>query len=355
MKPFISGLVMVLLLGTVPAGAQEEDDDAGLNIVPLVNPDAPRLAVWFVAQPGIALEDASAVESQVFESLLNHRDVRLLGREAVQDKLSASGKEKLLQCRGQERCLLGIGRALAVERLVGVFMRREEGDYRIEIKSLLLQDQPLQLNSVVDGPLRELLVGGIDGAIAAIFENPDQYAPLVLDRPVPPRRTPQRKPTPAGERVASPPPPAPASKVANHVAAGNPAGSQPVSPPTATTVSAPADKTGISRTIPARPGFLRRHLGSTISLGAGVACLASGVALGVLGQQIADEQSRQYDPGRDSTGRSYTTAANVLFGLAGAAAATSVVLFLWVENDDANQAALTILPAPGGLQAAGRF
>ena len=77
MKPFISGLVMVLLLGTVPAGAQEEDDDAGLNIVPLVNPDAPRLAVWFVAQPGIALEDASAVESQVFESLLNRRDVRL--------------------------------------------------------------------------------------------------------------------------------------------------------------------------------------------------------------------------------------------------------------------------------------
>jgi outer membrane biosynthesis protein TonB len=76
------------------------------------------------------------------------------------------------------------------------------------------------------------------------------------------------------------------------------------------------------------PGFFRRHLGSTIALGVGLAAAGAGIGFGVMAEQAQDDVSHQYDPATDDAGRNNALAANVLFGVAGAAAITAVVLFI---------------------------
>ncbi len=86
-----------------------------------------------------------------------------------------------------------------------------------------------------------------------------------------------------------------------------------------------------------------------------MASAATAIALGVLGQQIADEQSVQYDPARDSLGRRYTTAANALFGVAGAGAAAAVLLFVLLEGEPADSVVAGFDASVGTVVVGGTF
>ncbi|MBW1810862.1 MAG: hypothetical protein JRJ87_21905 [Deltaproteobacteria bacterium] len=348
MRRYIFFLIVVML--PVQTWAQDEDSSSpGLDLVPLVNTKAPKVAVWFVADPKISLDDASALEGQMYEDFYKRSDIQLLSREKTFDLLGKSGKPKLQECKGDDLCLIRIGRAIKVSRIVGVSMEDVDGNYNIVLKSFNLEvDPPSQLNSVVEGSLTDLLIGGSGGAIAAIFENSDQYAPVDMaaltaaeKKESPPVVAEKKPPKPEPIKVEEP---SPKPKVV-----------KAPEPIVHKLKSAPAPKEDIVAVAPARPSFLRRHMWSAVALGTSLATLGTGIAFGVLGQDIADEQGTQYNSSRDGTGRDYTLTANVMFGLAGAAAITSVILFFFVEDDAPETSNVSILPSGAGVQALVRF
>jgi hypothetical protein len=348
MRQLIFLLIVVMLpMQTLAQG--EDSASPGLDLVPLVNEEAPKVAVWFVADPKISLDDASALEGQMYEDFNKRSDVLLLSREKTFDLLGKSGKPKLQECKGDDLCLIRIGQAIKVSRIVGVSMERNEGNYNIILKSFNLdKDPPSQLNSVVEGSLTDLLIGGSGGAIAAIFENSDQYAPVDMatlaatEKKGPPKPVVEEKPPkPEPPKVIEP---TPKPKV---VEAPKPIVRKLKTPP--------PPKKDITSRAPERPSFLRRHMWSALAMGASLATLSTGIAFGVLGQNIADEQGTQYNSSRDETGRDYTLTANVMFGLAGAAAITSVILFFFVEDDAPETTSVSVLPSGAGVQALVRF
>lgn len=342
---------LTILLVASPTYAQEEgsekEDGSGLEVVPLVDMKAPLVVIWFVAGPDIPLDDMSAVEAQVYEDFQKRMDIRVLSREKTLKLMAGAENTKLQECKAEDVCLLQIGKVVKAAHVVGVIMEGTVKNYRLLLRSFALNRKPpAHLNSVVEGSLTELLIGGAAGAIAALFENTEQYAPVdsaILAAIEKPKETVEKKQSAPAQEVK-----VKATAELSPVAAGAP----------------PGEKTGekvettpeiVSRP-PERPGFFKRHLWSAIALGVGVVAGGVGIGFGLQAKSAEDDLSWSqddpgtWDPDRDSEGRSAATIANVMFGVAGAAAITSLVLFFFFENDS-DEPGVAVVPAGAGVQA----
>jgi hypothetical protein len=338
MRRLPAGLLVLLIASLALAQEEKKDDGSGLELTPLVNMKAPLVVLWFTAGADIPLDDASAVEAQVYEDFVKRIDIRVLSREKTLKELAAAENAKLQECKAEDVCLLQIGKAVKAAHVVGVVMHGTTKNYRLILKSFALNRKPPgQLNSVVEGSLTELLIGGAAGAVTALFENTEQYAPIdaaVL----------AAAEKPAEEKKTVPPPPR----------------KEPAETGTPEKIIAKVEtkpEGEIVHRLPERPGFFRRHLWSTIALGTGLVAAGVGVGFGVMSKSARDDVSwpeGTWDPGRDSDGRNAATIANIMFGVAGAAAVASVVLFLFFE-DDGNEAGVSITPTTNGVQALIRF
>jgi hypothetical protein len=354
--PFLASLCLATLVPASSALAQDAApaaDDFG--VVPLVDANAARLVVWFAAGPGIRAEDARAVETQVLKDFGKRRDFRLVPRERVKTELKEAGRLELDRCDGDDACLLAIGRLLKADRMIGADLQRTTSGYRLVLKSIDLKRQPAaKLNSVVEGSISELLLGGLTSGVAATFDEDVEPIPLaeqgapdaavppppkVAARPEQPRQPDKVSPPPAVKPDPAPKgpdeprtvKPAPASARAEKVAVERIDGTAP-----GAEVSTPA---------PERPGFFTRHLGSVISLGVGLVAGGAGLGLGLSAQDAQSSVEQQWDPDTDAAGRDQALAANILFGVAGAAALTAVILFIVEPGADEAPA---IEAAPGG-------
>ena len=341
-------LACLLILFTASLAIAQEDKEkkgegSGLELTPLVDMKAPLVVLWFTASADIPLDDASAVEAQVYEDFLKRLDIRVLSREKTLKELAVAENAKLQECKAEDVCLLQIGKAVKAAHVVGVVMHGTVKNYRLILKSFALNRKPpAQLNSVVEGSLTELLIGGAASAVSALFENTEQYAPIdkailaAVEKPV----------APAGE-MTPPPPPSVKETVKTEPETPEEAIAKVEAKPEGELVARP----------PERPGFLRRHLWSAIALGTGVVAAGVGVGFGVMSKSAQDDVSwpeGTWDSARDSEGRSAATIANVMYGLAGAAAVASLVLFFFFE-DDGDESGVTIAPTGNGVQALIRF
>ena len=325
-----------------PGTDRAADGGSGLELTPLVDMKAPLVVLWFTAGADIPLDDASAVEAQVYEDFLKRLDIRVLSREKTLKELAVAENAKLQECKAEDVCLLQIGKAVKAAHVVGVVMHGTAKNYRLILKCFALnQKPPSQLNSVVEGSLTELLIGGAAGAVSALFENIEQYAPIdsavlaAAEKPGAPvaEKTPT-PPTPAKETTKTEPD---ASKEAIAKIEAKPEGELVARPPE-------------------RPGFFRRHLWSAIALGTGLVAAGVGTGFGVLAKSAEDDVDYPgtWDPDRDSQGRNAATIANVMFGVAGAAAVASLVLFFFFE-DGGGESGVAITPTGAGVQALIRF
>jgi hypothetical protein len=314
------------------ADAPPETDDP-FGLAPLLDAKAPRVALWFVSEPDIRPEDAAAIEGQVFKDFSQRSDIRLMAQARVQRELARSGRQELGGCRGEDACLAEIGKLLQTDRMIGAHLTRLGSGYRLLLKAIdLTRAPPVKLNSVVEGSLSELVMGGLASGVQATFDLDVEPAPIDGAEPAPPAR---KEPPP--EALAERPPPYAGAEIELG----------PVDPPRARPVEErPRDELGVQADPPEGPGFFRRHLGSLICLGVGLAAGGAGVGLGVASRDAASQVERQWDPGLDSTGRDQALAANVLFGLAGAAALTAIILF--ILEPGADEAAPAVQPAVGG-------
>ena len=341
MRRLLAGLTVLLVASL--AFAQEEkkkEDGGGLELTPLVNMKAPLVVLWFTAGADIPLDDASAVEAQVYEDFVKRLDIRVLSREKTLKELASAENAKLQDCKSEDVCLVQIGKAVKAAHVVGVVMHGTAKNYRLILKSFALNRKPpSQLNSVVEGSLTELLIGGAAGAVSALFENTEQYAPIdaavlaAAEKPI-------------EEKTPAPPPP---EKETAKTETGT---SKEI---IAKVESKPEGQ--VVHKLPERPGFFRRHLWSAIALGTGLVAAGVGVGFGVMSKSAQDDVSwpeGTWDPGRDSEGRDAATVANIMFGVAGAAAIASVVLFFFFE-DDGDEPGIAVTPTTNGVQALIRF
>jgi len=339
MRRLPAGL-LVLLIASFALGQEEKKEDPGLELTPLVNMKAPLVVLWFTAGAGIPLDDASAVEAQVYEDFAKRMDIRVLSREKTLKELAEAENARLQECKAEDVCLLQIGMAVEAAHVVGVVMHGTTKNYRLILKSFALNTKPPgQLNSVVEGSLTELLIGGASGAVSALFENTEQYAPI--DEAV----------LAAAEKPAEKQPPAPPPPKKEVV-------KTKTEPPKKIIAEVETKPEGeVVHKLPERPGFFRRHLWSAIALGTGVVAAGVGAGFGVISKSARDDVSwpnGSWDPDRDSEGRDAATIANIMFGVAGAAAVTSLVLFFFFE-DDADEPGVSVTPTGNGVQALIRF
>lgn len=320
------GLLIISALLTTPPGVQAQEDDAALDLVPVVDPNAPLCAWFFLADPAVLAGDATSLDKALSESLDHRTDVRIMPRAAAEAKLKEADRS-LTGCGGTEACLVDLAKLLGVSRLLVANLRMPTpNSLRLELLRLDAGDPPGKLSVRSEGTLAELLAGGAAGSLQALLENRTQ--PLIASPSEP-------APSPTPVRPAPPPPPA------------------------RTVVERPPEPPQIEEKASSR-GFFTRHWASMLSLGTGLVSGALGLTFGVMSQGIADEMSydpsaqHQFDPDRDRQGKNYALAANVLFGVAGAAALTGAVLFFFFE-DDADSSGVTIVPAGLGVGARLRF
>jgi hypothetical protein len=313
-------LVAGLLAAASGASAQSGTQEDLKLLEPLLNPDAPLLALWFCPAKEVPATGTEKFREFIYGKLFDRFDIRLLGRKTQEEKLAALDPG-LQMCNCSDLCLEALGRGLESQRIIGVIIQPAAFGFRLSIKSQILSRQGTrQLNSVVEGTEQALLGGALEKALVAIFENEAYHAPLALA----PAETKKQSPPP------SPPPPA------KQVEAAPPLSSSP-----------PSVEAGRPT-----PGFFSRHRWSLAAGGLAMGCLAGALAFGALSQQIADQQHIQYDPGRDATGRDYATAANALFGVSAGAALGAVLLFFLAESPGDGAMALESTPGGALLQAA---
>lgn len=340
MRRLPAGLLVFLMASWALAQEEKKEDGSGLELTPLVNMKAPLVVLWFTVGADIPLDDASAVEAQVYEDFAKRIDIRVLSREKTLKELAAAENTKLQECKAEDVCLVQIGKAVQAAHVVGVVMHGTAKNYRLILKSFALNRKPPgQLNSVVEGSLTELLIGGAAGAVSALFENTEQYAPI--DEVI---LAAAEKPT--EEKTPAPPPPK-KEPVKTEAEAPEKIIAKVEAKPEGELVARP----------PERPGFFRRHLWSAIALGTGVVAAGVGIGFGAMSQTARDDVSwpeGTWNPGRDSEGRDAATIANVMFGVAGAAAVASLVLFFFFE-DDGDESGVSITPTGTGVQALIRF
>lgn len=321
------GMAIAYFMVLAAPGIQAQEDDAALDLVPVVDPNAPLGAWFFSADPSVLADEAAALD-KILSDCLDHRtDIRLMPRTTAEAKLKETGRS-LAACGGAESCLLDLAKALGVSRLLVAYLRiPTPASLRLDLLRLDAGDPPGKLSVRSEGSLAELLAGGAAGGLQALLDNRTQ--PLLAAAPEP-------APPPPPIRPAPPPPPA------------------------RTIVERPPEPPQLEEKAAAR-GFFQRHWASTLALGTGLVSGALGLTFGVMSRRIADEMSydpsaqHQFDPDRDRQGKNYALAANVLFGVAGAAALTSAVLFFFVEDDADSASGVTIVPAGLGIGARYRF
>ncbi len=321
------GMAIVFIHLLAAPGVQAQEDDAALDLVPVVDPNAPLCAWFFLADPAVSAADASSLDKALSETLDHRTDVRLMPRAAAEARLKEADRS-LSGCGGAEACLVDLAKLLGVSRLLVANLRMPTPtSLRLELLRLDVGDPPGKLSVRSEGTLAELLAGGAAGGLQALLDNRTQ--PLLAT-------TPEPAPPPAPVRPAPPP------------------------PPVRTVVERPVEPPRLEEKAASR-GFFARHWASTLSLGTGLISGALGLTFGVMSQRIADEMSydpsaqHQFDPDRDRQGKNYALAANVLFGVAGAAALTGAVLFFFFEDDADTASGVTIVPAGLGVGARLRF
>ena len=96
MRRLPAGL-LVLLMASLAIAQEEKKEDpgtdraaeggSGLELTPLVDMKAPLVVLWFTAGKDIPLDDASAVEAQVYEDFVKRIDIRVLSREKTLKEL----------------------------------------------------------------------------------------------------------------------------------------------------------------------------------------------------------------------------------------------------------------------------
>lgn len=112
---------------------------------------------------------------------------------------------------------------------------------------------------------------------------------------------------------------------------------------------------------PRRPSFLRRHLPAIAVMGVAGGALVTGIVLGALSRSAANKAADielTYDEAaaHHDTAKRRALGANVTFGIAGAAAVASGVLF-YLSYRSERRAAAALIPGPDGaaLLLEGRF
>ncbi|MBN2493737.1 MAG: hypothetical protein JXR96_04010 [Deltaproteobacteria bacterium] len=330
-----------------PAAGPSKTAEPPLGVVPLIDKDAPAVAVWFLPNPEIPIEDASAIHGQVYQDFTRRLDIRLVPLGKTRAMVEKTGDLELAECDGEDRCLVKIALAVKVHRIICVRLTGTAARYRVGIKSISIKkDPPLKQLAVIEGSIDDLLVGGLGDAVKGLMEYEGRGQPLdevavkVLRTYLPPPVEEVPRPEDAGSRPARP--------------EGQAASPRPTAAPAPVAVERVIEEREPAVEVEARPGppsFFRRHLGSTISLGAGLAAGCAAIALGVMASQIENEMqdpTRAWDPGRDSTGRDYALAANVLYGLAGAAVVAAVVLFFFEDGPGSEGSGVDAVPTGTG-------
>ncbi len=306
-------IVLVVFLFSIHAMAQtgqheqpSPDPDDPMGVVPLVDKSAPLVVIWFTEVTDVPLEDSSAIESQMYEDFGKRMDIRMMSREKTLKLVNETGDVELQQCLWEDACLLAIGRLLEADRIVGIKLSGSAEEYYLAFKFIdLEQDEPGRLTNVISGSLSKLLMSGASDGVAAILDKPAPAAaePEQPARPPAPRRAELVQPKPRDE--------------------------EPVV------------------FIYEKPGFFRRHLGSTIALGVGLVAAGTGIGFGVMSRKAGQDVEFQWNEARDQDGRDNALAADVLFGLAGAAVATAVVLFLLEPGAD-DDPGVSVTPTGAG-------
>ncbi len=366
LRAILIGVLLMGLAGALSAQPAEAPPpgDVGLPVVPLIDEDAPLVMVWFTEALDVPLDDASAIETQLFEDIGKRMDLRMFSREKALKLVNETGDQKLQQCKWEDDCLKAIGRLVEADQVIGVKMSGSGGQYYLAFKHIALDEQPQRKTAMVGGSMSKLLMSGIGKTLTELLGPAEQQpageptapaaedgasrAPAAGNDPaavavVP--LVPEAEPT--AEPVAAPAPqatPEPESRPAVEPA---PAAAEPgPQAPKARVVEArPRDEQPPPP--PRGPGFFRRHLGSTIALGVGLAAAGAGIGFGVMADQAQNDVSHQYDPTTDDAGRNNALAANVLFGVAGAAAITAVVLFIVEPGPSADDTAGVDVVATG--------
>ncbi|HOX45619.1 MAG TPA: procyclic acidic repetitive family protein [Myxococcota bacterium] len=340
----LASLCLACLAAAGTGLAQEAPGLDDFGVVPLVDEKAPRLVVWFAAGPGIKAEDARAVETQVLKDFDKRRDFRLVPRARVKTELKEAGQPELDRCDGGDACLLAIGRLLKADRMIGAELQRTASGYRLVLKSIdLKRKPPAKLNSVVEGSVSELLMGGLTSGVAATFDGDVEPVPIAEEGAAPAPRLATRPEPVAPTRPGPKAEPAPAVEPAREPGPGP--GIADGGNVKVERLEGAAPGAEVQAGAPERPGFFSRHLGSVISLGIGLAAGGAGLGLGLASMDAQDSVEQQWDPSTDSSGRDQALAANILFGVAGAAAITAVVLFILEPGADD---APVVEAAPGG-------
>ena len=357
-------LIMALVWSSAGLAQQPPPPPPGeppMEIVPLVDENAPLLVVWFSENQAVSLEDASAAEGQVFEDIGKRMDVRVFSRDKTIKIVTETGNPVLQNCNWSDGCLVAIGKLAKADKVIGIKISGTKERYFLALKRLDLGDKPARATKIASGSLTNLLMGGINTALTELLDKPAKPAPGLmekdpkasdagdLDEPAP---VPLAPPSPAPVKDPKPAQAQEPVRTADAAPARAPAPAPTAmrDPPKATIV-APEPKDELPPPAPERPGFFRRHLGSTIALGVGLVAACAGTGFGVMAQQAQDDVEFQWDPARDDDGKNNALAANVLFGVAGAAAVTAVVLF--ILEPGADEAEVSVTPTANG--AAFRF
>jgi hypothetical protein len=384
------------------AGKQEQpppaDDLPPLDIVPLVDENAPLVLIWFTVAENASIEDATALESQIFEEIGKRMDMRAFSRNKTLRLVNTSSNKKLQYCRWEDPCLKEIATLAKADRVIGVKMSGHDKEYFLAFKRIdMTGDDKKRSMKIVSGGMTGLLMSGISRGLNELFGKPEK-AVQPKDTPTPPEeKAPAPKtgeapkdiapipktadssmdiapvpivPVPIAPKPDPKPEPAPivAAPVEAPAAQEKPIKSEPEAPAPKTTpiAEAPTPKVVIAppptppkveivqaETVdeapppPVKPGFFRRHLGSTIALGVGLVAAGTGIGFGSVADQARQDVEFQYDPALDADGRDNALVANVMFGLAGAAAVTAIILFVLEPGADADAQA-TVAAAPGG-------
>ncbi len=319
-----------LFAGTKPEKpADESEDSDSMELVPLVNLDAPLVMIWTSENDDVSIDDATAIDSQLFKDMSARSDIRIYSREKTLRIVDESGDKRLMHCKWEDACLVGIGKLAKASMVMGVKLSGTREQYFLAFKLIRIGDKPSKMMKIISGQLNTLLVGGISKALDSVIKA--KATPLKSLPALPPKKA--QAPLPAKKKLR-----ASSNEQASHLSANElAASSQPsvIEPPQAPRVQivAPRPKDEV-QTRPEPPGFFRLHLGSAITTGLGIALAGAAIGFGAQASNAQDKVEFQWDPAMDDSGRADALTANILFGLAGVATITAVVLFIIEPSEE---------------------
>ncbi len=313
----------------------ENDQKGSLDLVPLVNKEAPRIIVKFWADNSVPIADASAVEDALNGSLYKRMDIRVLTWQQVYHTLARKELTKLKSCTIQDLCLMKMGLAVEAFYIVRVIMRKDKKGYRLDLKCFNFDSHPpSSLDLTATGTLAELLMTGSTRIVDMVLSDKNSYEPLNEE-------TLARLEEPATQAKPARPIVAEIKPVKSKTSSGTSTKHiYPALQPSLEEKSAEADY----------QGFFGQHLWSTATMGSGTAMLITAIVLGSLSDQIESDISVRYDKALDERGQAMSQAANAFYIASGVSVAASLVLFFFFEDEN-NKPGLAITPSFSGSSA----